>query len=53
MYRMITALSNGILGVGGVLAVGFGVAGLLGIYLGSHGDAVAMIDAGRTILASR
>jgi hypothetical protein len=53
MYRMISTLSNGILGAGGLLAVCFGVAGLLSIYLGSHGEAVAMADAGNTLLASR
>ena len=53
MYRIISALSNGILGAGGVFAVCFGVAGLLSMYLGSHGEAVAMSDIGSMLLASR
>ncbi len=53
MFRIITIASNAILGAGGFVAIGIGVVGLLGLYLGSHGDAVAMADAGRTLLASR
>ena len=53
MYRIVSALSNAVLGAGGVLAVCFGIAGLVSLYLGSHGEAIAMADPGATLLASR
>ena len=53
MLHILSVLSNGILGAGGVLAICFGVAGILSVMLSGHGDVTSIVDAGSTLLASR